>query len=59
MMPDYCLTKFVLNFGCYHLERLELLRGDQVAFLPVGESKWPQIWTFGRITENCGQENKI
>ena len=30
--PDYCLTTLPLNFGCYHLRRLKLLRGDQVAF---------------------------
>ena len=32
MLPWLLLDYFTLNFGCYHLRRLKLLRGDQVAF---------------------------
>ena len=32
MLPDYCLTNLIMNYGRYHLERLKSPRGDQVAF---------------------------
>ena len=41
------------------LEKTEMTEGWPGCILPVGELKWPQIWTFGEFTENWGQENKI
>ena len=58
-MPDYCLTKFVLNFGCYHLERLELLRGDQVAFYQWDNRNGPKSGLLVELQKTVAKRTRF